>query len=226
MLPRGTILGYKASVTIVPSQLSCQTTYPNPIKGFIQAMQSKLLTANLLMLNYSVKKAAGPNQFYCAFTLQTMTDLFPSNQAVVNQVGALVATETNATPRVSEDPCVCWGTGLPIACCKTPSLVTSTGTGPTPAQLAAGLPGQCKCGPGGAQGAPMGGSSIAVCKNQVASGFWDQVLGNTYATGAAAACAAKKAVSWLPLAILGVVVLAFGALFVYGFAQGKGGATV
>lgn len=134
--------------------------------------------------------------------------------------------------------CIYIGCGLttPTACiascgCR-PSIVTSKG-GYTPQQLACGLPGQCKCGPGGAAGFPgcSSGPSLCIKKCQVQSSATDKVLGGIHAAGASvndaassAWCTIKKDFAKLPgiTTILIVLFVMMAILvFVYGYAKSR-----
>jgi len=124
----------------------------------------------------------------------------------------------------------CMTTGQPQQVTPCKPLVTATGS-MTPAQLAKGLPGQCKAGPGGAAGFPacVTGTGVKINRCQVASCASSKVLGwfGCHVTEPAQkfwCCDVKKTLANLPSVwtiLIVLFVLFLVVVFVYGFAKSR-----
>jgi hypothetical protein len=103
MVDRGTVVKYRASVTLDPQKVTNLNTPSQVIHAFLVSLQSNLANGGLLLIDYKISQASGPYQYLCSFTLQTTHD-FRSKQAIVTQVNNQITQVTGTAPRWSADP--------------------------------------------------------------------------------------------------------------------------
>jgi hypothetical protein len=129
MIDRGTVVKYRASVTIDPSQVTELNTPAIPVRAFLVSLQGNLETGGLLMLDYKIRKATGKYQYDCIFTLQTMRD-FSSKQSIVNLATNQIAQTTGVQPRWAVDPPVGGGAYAGASVCAQTCEISTLGLNP------------------------------------------------------------------------------------------------